>query len=93
MATPTYYMIEHRKLTLSATPNSKRRCYNECFHPNDWKEVWTEWGWLNLKLTLEEAKRKLGYWENLSAYAVRERKTKADSQYRISVDNVYDGTW
>jgi len=83
----TYYMIEHRKQTLTPTEGSKRRCYDGCFHPDDWEYGWTNWDWLNLKLTLEQAKERLKFWEELSSGAGK------PTQYRISVDTVYNGTW
>lgn len=48
-------MIEHRKRTFSPTPGSQRRCYDGCFPSSDWEEDWTEWEWLSLKLSEEEA--------------------------------------
>jgi len=93
MSETTYYMIEQRKRTLVPTVGSKRRCYDGCFHPNDWEEGWTAWSWLNLKMTKEQAEKRLVYWQDLNGYAVKERGPQATTQFRISVDTVYDGTW
>jgi len=90
---PVYYLIEHRKRILLPTEGSKKRCYNGCFHPDDWEEGWTSWSWLNLKMTKEQAERRLKFWEELNTYAVKQRGNKDESQYRIRVDDVYDGTW
>jgi len=88
-----YLMIEYRKLTLSPTAGSQRRCYNGCFHPSDWEEVWTHWDWLSLKLTPEEADKKLEFWQGLNDYAVKERGPKAKQEFRIVPDTIYDGSW
>lgn len=90
---PEYYMIEVRRRTLVATEGSQRRIYNGCPKPSDWEEGWTAWDWLNLKLTKEQAEKRLVYWEDLSNYAVKCRGEGARSEYRIVPDTVYDGTW
>lgn len=88
-----YFMIEYRKRTLVATPGSQRRCYNGCFHPRDWEEAWTDWDWLSLKLSKEQAEEKLSFWKDLNAYAVKERGAGAMQEFRIAPDTVYDGSW
>jgi len=88
-----FLMIEFRKRTLVSTLNSKRRCYDGCFHPNDWEEVWTKWDWLSLKLTQDQAEQKLKFWQDLNDYAVNERGPSAKQEFRIVPDTVYDGTW
>jgi hypothetical protein len=88
-----YYMIERRKRTLHAREGSQRRCYNGCFPDSDWEEGWTNWDWINLKLSLEAAQIRLKFWEDLTKYAVSQRGKEAEQQYRIVPDTVYDGTW
>ena len=89
----TYLMIEYRSPTLTPTEGSQRRCYNGCFHPDDWEETWTAWAWLNLKLTPEQAEEKLQFWRDLNASAVKARGPGARKEYRVVPDTVYDGTW
>ena len=88
-----YYMIEARNRTLVATPNSMRRVYNGCAHPDDWEMGWTGWDWLQLKLSKEQAEERLKFWRDLTDYAVSERGESAKSEYRVVPDTVYDGTW
>lgn len=53
--------IYQSKLIRVATPGSQRRCYDGCFHPDDWEMVWSEWDWLSLNCP----ESKLEFWRSL----------------------------
>lgn len=73
--------IEQRTRCMVPTAGSQRRCYDGVFHSSDWEEGWTEWDWLNINLTDEEAEKKLKFWTELNEYSVS--VGGKSTQYRI----------
>ena len=73
--------IEQRDKTLVPTAGSQRRCYDGCFHPDDWEKSYTPWESLCLYVPEDEVERKLTYWRELNAYS-KSVGGKGSSEYR-----------
>lgn len=58
-----------RRVEVNTDP--QRRCYNGCHFSSELR--WTEWTVIDSGLTPEQAERRLTYWRDLNAYAVKER--------------------
>lgn len=59
--------VYQRRRTLVATPGSQRRCYDGCFHPDDWEEVWTAWSELETNMPED----RLTFWRELGGGTAR----------------------
>jgi hypothetical protein len=77
------YTIEHREKTRVATAGSQRRCYNGCFPSSDWEMVWSSWSVLETSMP----ESRLTFWRELNAYAVSERGSDGESEYRLKDKN------
>jgi len=69
--------IEHRALVLVNT-DPQRRCYDGYHAESEWQ--WTAWSVLEENMPPS----RLEFWQNLTAYAVKERGKSATKEYRIA---------
>lgn len=57
------------------TENSKRRCYNGCFHSSDWKMVWSDWRLLEESMPAS----RIDFWVDLNKMSSTKSKYRAIS--------------
>lgn len=72
-------IIQKRTLTRVPTFNSQYRCYDGCFHPDDWEIVWSDW----VDVEVTENRDRIEFWRDLHEYACRERNESNKSEFRI----------
>lgn len=70
--------ILQRVKTRVPTPGSQRRCYDGCWHPDDWFVEWTAW----VVLESDAPESRLEFWRDLNDYAVKERGESARKEFR-----------
>jgi len=72
-------IIQKRVRVRVPTPGSQRRCYDGCFHPDDWYFQWTEW----TDLETTDNPDRIKFWKDLNDYAVSARGESARAEFRI----------
>ena len=56
-----------RNIQRVATPGSQRRCYDGCFHPDDWEMVWGPWEVIRTNCTEDSTE----YWKDFDKCQVK----------------------
>ncbi len=69
------------RTTIEVNTDPQRRCYNGCHYSSELRK--TEWEVIDRCETREKADRRLKFWTELNDYAVSQRGTSAQSDYKI----------